>query len=441
MTETVVTAHNRAITLRVAERFEEALAAIEAALTLGPPRPESRLMRAHILGDLGRFDEAVDAYQKLLSDHPDVIDGHQTLSSLLPQIGRRSEALESYKSALAKRPDIGMLWVSAFGMARGLCDWPALLAFAHDCEARFGKDTVITVYRAIALSGLHRDAEARDMLVDALAVEPGYAPARTTLAHVLTRLGEYEAAEVEALLATALTPHDQAAWALLSAIWRIRSDPREGWLTDYDRHVMVMDVPGIDWPSLRENLKQRHRLFAAPGDQSLRGGTQTRGTLFDSPDPAIIELAKMVEAAVAIALADLPQDPVHPFLSRNSGRVSFSGSWSVRLRSQGFHISHLHPEGWLSSALYIDLPPEIGACGDAGALSFGVPDAALNLSLVPRRIVRPRVGQLVIFPSYFWHGTLPFESAQERLTVAFDALPAARGRQSGFPRYAAAQQE
>jgi len=29
----------------------------------------------------------------------------------------------------------------------------------------------------------------------------------------------------------------------------------------------------------------------------------------------------------------------------------------------------------------------------------------------------------VLFPSYFWHGTLPFSSVQPRLTVAFDAVP------------------
>jgi hypothetical protein len=53
-----------------------------------------------------------------------------------------------------------------------------------------------------------------------------------------------------------------------------------------------------------------------------------------------------------------------------------------------------------------------------------VPDAALGLDLPPRRIERPQVGRLVIFPSYLWHGTLPFESEQPRLTVAFDAVPA-----------------
>jgi hypothetical protein len=83
----------------------------------------------------------------------------------------------------------------------------------------------------------------------------------------------------------------------------------------------------------------------------------------------------------------------------------------------------VHPEGWLSSAFYVALPPEVGVDGDAGKLVFGVPDAALGLDLAPQRIVTPTPGRLAIFPSYAWHGTVPFRSAQPRLTAAFDALP------------------
>jgi hypothetical protein len=57
-------------------------------------------------------------------------------------------------------------------------------------------------------------------------------------------------------------------------------------------------------------------------------------------------------------------------------------------------------------------------------LTFGVPSSAFNLDLTPRRIERPEIGRLVIFPSYFWHGTVPFESESPRLTVAFDMVPA-----------------
>ena len=39
------------------------------------------------------------------------------------------------------------------------------------------------------------------------------------------------------------------------------------------------------------------------------------------------------------------------------------------------------------------------------------------------------LGELILFPSYFWHGTTPFRSAQARLSgVAFDAVPLLRQR-------------
>jgi hypothetical protein len=40
-----------------------------------------------------------------------------------------------------------------------------------------------------------------------------------------------------------------------------------------------------------------------------------------------------------------------------------------------------------------------------------------------QRVVRPEPGKLVLFPSYFWHGTVPFHSEKTRLTVAFDVVP------------------
>jgi tetratricopeptide (TPR) repeat protein len=418
-----ITLHNQGVTLRKAERFEEALACFDGVIARGAPRPETRLMRAHVLGDLGRFDEAVLAYRAVLDERPDFIDGHETLSRLLPQIGRGDEALASYEAALVRAPHIGMLWMSALGTAQALERPQAMLAIVRVAEERFGRDAMLGTYTAVALSKLGQDMQARDLLASALAQEADYQPAHLAMAHVLIRLGDWQAAATHAQEAARLAPHDQSAWALLSVAWRLLDDAREDWLIDYEAHVLLTTVVGIDWLELAANLTARHRTMAHPADQSLRGGTQTRGTLFESPDPLVQALKEAIRTAIRGQIGALPHDPAHPFLSRNSGDISFPTSWSVRLRGAGFHVSHIHPEGWLSSALYIALPPEVGE-GDAGTLAFGVPDAALGLDLPPRRIVRPRVGQLVLFPSFVWHGTVPFQSDQPRMTVAFDAVPA-----------------
>jgi hypothetical protein len=63
-----------------------------------------------------------------------------------------------------------------------------------------------------------------------------------------------------------------------------------------------------------------------------------------------------------------------------------------------------------------------------GILSFGAPGLVTTAALDAEWSVRPEVGLLVLFPSYFWHGTLPFHSEQPRLTVAFDVVPDIRTR-------------
>ena len=172
-------------------------------------------------------------------------------------------------------------------------------------------------------------------------------------------------------------------------------------------------------------LDPLHHTNAAPGDQSLRGGTQTSGALFERPDPAIRRFRQAVVDAAARAIAALPADPTHPFLSRRSKTVVPVGSWSVRLKGGGgHHVNHFHSEGWMSSAYYARLPqvPPADWALHHGWIQFGAPPELFNVPLEPRRIVEPAAGRLVLFPSYMLHGTLPFGSG-DRLTAAFDFQP------------------
>jgi hypothetical protein len=99
-----------------------------------------------------------------------------------------------------------------------------------------------------------------------------------------------------------------------------------------------------------ETLNALHTTLAAPGDQSLRGGTQTPGSLFDRQDATIQALKRGVTEAVESYIDTLPKDRDHPFLQRISNRFRFAGSWSVKLKSQGHHVPHFHGQGWMSSA-------------------------------------------------------------------------------------------
>ena len=233
------------------------------------------------------------------------------------------------------------------------------------------------------------------------------------------------------------SPLDQMALGFKSTALRLMGDDRLHDLVDHETMVFKVDVPAPDGYASRSAyfaevaavLESLHHTHAHPIDQSVRGGTQTNGFLFRIAHPAIKQLEQQIRLAVEEALNRFPTNSMHPFWRRHvagtrAADIIFSGAWSVRLSAQGFHTNHMHPKGWISSALYIAVPDEVsGGTDDAGYIQFGAPEEKLGLDLQPIRTVKPEVGSLVLFPSYMWHGTIPFSSEQPRITVAFDIVP------------------
>ena len=253
----------------------------------------------------------------------------------------------------------------------------------------------------------------------------------------LLKAGDAERAESVCQQILAVNPIDQLALAYRGVALRLlKEEEEESWLLDYDRMVISVDVPVPDqfkdretfFGEVREVLENIHRVTEQPIDQSLRGGTQTNGFLFRLKHPLIGLLEQQIRLAVVSAFDRFHADHDHPFLGKmradtGPDDLRFTGAWSVRLQSQGFHSNHVHPEGWLSAVLYIALPEEVHDDSDeSGFIQFGCPLDELGIELSPRRVVRPQVGTLVLFPSYMWHGTIPFTSDQPRITVACDIL-------------------
>ncbi len=223
------------------------------------------------------------------------------------------------------------------------------------------------------------------------------------------------------------TTRSEVVWPYIALAWRVAGDPRWEWLEGQPGLIGVYDVPldAITMETLAVTTRALHHTIRQPIDQSLRGGTQTAGQLLARAEPAYRGLRAALTEVVAAHCAGLPpRDPFHPTLRhRRDAGVRFAGSWSVRLVDGGHHVAHVHSQGWLSSAFYLALPdPQAGASADSGWLALGEPGTELELDLTPLRLIEPRLGRLVLFPSTMWHATRPFGRG-ERLTIAFDVAP------------------
>ena len=216
-------------------------------------------------------------------------------------------------------------------------------------------------------------------------------------------------------------------WPYRALAWRLLGDQQAVWLDRPDMFIRSSDIglSASELDTLAALLGSLHTAAAPYLDQSVRGGTQTDRPLLFRHEPIVRRTREAIVDAVQDYIAELPpHEADHPLLSVPRGDTRYAGSWSVRLAAQGYHACHTHPAGWLSSALHIALPHTPGV-EPAGWLEFGKPPPELGLDLPVYRRVQPKPGQLTLFPSTLWHGTVPFDGG-ERLSIAFDI---------GRPRY------
>lgn len=408
-----------------------AIAAYDCAAERGLNSPELANNRAAALIELGDIDGAMALMDRLVATAPAYMAGHHARARLVWEFGIDRDPFESFAALARDYPREAIVWESWCAALNGFRQYRDAAQVAARGIAATGGTPALQLASAMAHSEEGQLDEADAAFAAAREVWGERSDYRVALTRHLLRRRDPERAAAEAQACCDADPANQLAWAYLGTAWRLSGDPRETWLHDYDRHVALVELEpdasesGPFVERLAEVLRRLHITRHHPADQTLRNGTQTAGALFTRPEPAIAELKAVIERAVGRYIGGLPSDAGHPMLNRKRADFRFSGSWSVRLRRSGYHINHVHSEGWISSACYFALPPHDPTDPpDAGALQLGAPPDELGLGLAPRRIITPRVGALALFPSSMWHGTLPFAGDAERLTVAFDVVPA-----------------
>lgn len=419
--------HNLAVALRLAGRAGEALPIFRECAARSANEAKIHYNLGHCLQDLGRIDAAAEAYHRAIRLTPTDAEIHDSLGRMLWQHGRTQTHVESYREALLDHPDDpGLLAglatrLTLAGEPQAAADLlaPAISRGVGGAELHYR--------RGQALWSARQPDPALAAFDAALATDAGHAASLRESARALLILDRPADALPRIERRLTADPADQQALALQGMMWRLTGDPRAEWLTNPGLIGAARLVPGNgDVTGFNRQLDRAlgtlHIGRQHPLEQTLRGGTQTADDLFSRDVPEIVAVRAMIEAGVRRYIDTLPTDPAHPFLCRKVSGFAFSGSWSVRLHSGGHHKNHIHPEGWISAVYYVALPKAVGD-GEQGWLKFG--ETGLNLREREQivRTVRPEPGLLVLFPSYFYHGTIPFADKDHRTTIAFDIVP------------------
>lgn len=421
--------HNLGSLLAKLSRSEEALESLDRAEAAGTHGPELDYNRSSALAGLYRFDEAEGILVGTIRSSPLAIDAHRLLARLRFMRGDENYAAE-LRAAAAGAPafvPLQLAYAQILNAAGAFADAETVLtaALAHNV----GNPQLLAELASVQQE-TGRYADALRSAEGALALMPEERHLADLKIDALLSLGRADEAMPLIESARRAAPLDQGYVALEATAARLIGDPRYEELYDYERLIRSFDLePPTGWSSIAEfhddlipALVERHRFHAHPLDQSLRFGTQTPRGLLGDPDPVIKAFVAALAGPLeryrrAIGAAD-----GHVMTGRNEGPIELTGCWSVRLRQGGYHVNHVHPEGWVSSAYYAEVPPEVGDENErSGWIKFGEPRFPVP-GVTPEKYVQPVPGRLVLFPSYMWHGTTPIHGDEPRMTIAFDAV-------------------
>ncbi len=421
--DSAVAEHNLAAALGDCDRALESEAAARRALAKGGRAPETWLVLGRSLLAQGRLDEADAALRSALALRSDFLPAFRDLAQL---VWMRHGAVDAMAEPLAPlavlartREDAALLLSSILRDTAG--DRAAFEALAPWLTR---PSPEIALAAAAAASGFD---PALSLQQARRAATLAHGDPRAALAEsaALIACGQPDAAAPKLELCLTADPDDQHARALLLTAWRMTGDARALTADDYRRMVRVFPLgegaDRADWLTrTAAALRRLHSFRSHPFQQSVLNGAQSRIDPRAAGDPDIDRLFEALKSPIQTYIDEVnPDRPEHAI----SADWRISGAWSVKLTAGGRHTDHVHPRAWISSAVYIETPPQVDAGGREGWLRFGAARVGAAFSLPAEHWVRPEPGSLVLFPSCLWHGTEPFTGAGERLTVAFDVEP------------------
>lgn len=424
---------NQGILLEELDRLKEAEDAYRRSHEINPEFLPALFNLANVLRAKGEFIEAAEIYRQTIEHDPNYVDAHINLGSALHELGKSDEAVSSYQRALeldSNRADghynLGIALQEKNELAEAVAAYQQVL----DLDP---KHIAAQNNLGYALQKLGKLDDAIAAYQRAIDIEPHHAQTHVNLGDALLERGEPEVAV--ALCDKYLAQHfGNTAVLGFKAVALCELGKRESvnYLIDRDRFMQPvrLETPAgyanlADFnAALAHHVRSHPTLVSAPASHATRLGKHS-GELLDQSKGPIAVLEKIIQGSVKTYIRELSTDLEHPFIGSQPKNFGLT-AWGIVLGSKGYQLPHIHPSAWLSGVYYVSVPKVFAEADNAqaGWIEFGRPPIHFHCKADPIvKRIRPEAGLMLLFPSYFYHGTVPFDYDAQRISIAFDILP------------------
>ncbi|MDP8567481.1 tetratricopeptide repeat protein [Methylophilus aquaticus] len=448
--------HVLALALDQSQQYPQAAQAYHRALQLQATSPELWFNYAIVLTHLGQWQEAEQAYRKSISLNPRFFEAHGNLGTLLQKQGKLDEAIASYRTGLTIQPqdprghfnlgtalrDKGLLADAVSSYEQAITLFPnytdAYNNLGETCRDQGDMSQAVHYYQQ-ALQRNPQHANANYNMGEFLYLAKRFEEAipyfetsqlddwQARVLYCLYRAEQFEAFKQLRDTIAKQGAHTAPFIATLSTHYSINhgeADPYQfcpnGLDFVYQRSIPELAPGTALLEELLNNIAQTD--IAERKQARLTNGKQSAGNLFKRSEPAFRALGELVKrefsnyrthfnAANCALISHFPE------------ALDFTSSWYVRMHKGGHLDAHIHEIGWISGAVYLAMPETVDP--KEGAFEYGTHgDQYPQLHTdFPTAFIKPKVGDIVLFPSSLFHRTIPFDADAERICVAFDLKP------------------
>lgn len=401
---------------------ETALKYFEQAIAINPELADAHNNFGVILQELGKIEEAELSYRRAVSLDQGFAEAFSNLGNTLKELGRLEDAETCYRKAIAEKPEF----------------------------AEFHNNLGAT------LQELGKLEETEMRYKKAISLKSNYFSAHYSLGVWFFEQGRYEEA-AEQLFNSKNFKNSQS---YLLKYWYFLNNPLR-FYEQFDSLVSQGEInaiigsfgcrAGIRYGTVKPNPFCNEPLnyllksdlckeydfsskFIKPilsilndkeihnrSQNLLTNGFQTAGNLFNLENFLIGEIKSIIELKIEEYRLYF-KDSNEGFINNWPDSYSLHG-WVINMKSGGELRPHMHEKGWLSGSIYINVPAKSNS-NDGNLVVCLEDDQYLTESQKNKQnIIDVTTGCLCLFPASLLHYTIPFESDEDRIVLAFDVLP------------------
>lgn len=389
--------YNLGVMFKAKSELSKAQSAFAKAIQANPNFALAHYNFGMTLFEENKYAEAVESFDKAIAADPAMADAHASKGFVLRELEEVDEAITAYREAIRLQPQNAKTW-------SGL---------------------------AVCLQENDQLEEAVEANRNAIAVNPDYPEATANLCDTLIQMRKPE--DAVQVCNEYLQRHPTDACVLAAKTIALNE------VDDQQALAEILDLDTIVRPitheapkgfsdietfnkKLSQHILKHPSLRVSPSSHATRKGKHS-GTLNTGEMGPIAAFETLIHQAVDDYVLNFEGPDHHPIIAQRPQNYKLS-VWAVVLEGEGYQVPHIHPSAWLSGVYYASVPAVSSAGGNEGWIEFGQPGPEYHFESQPKlRLVKPEPGLMVMFPSYVFHRTVPFESQDTRISVAFDVVP------------------